>query len=403
MTSNISKKIFENIWFYLIFIPFLIPLGPENYIAWYKDFYTGWMEISTILMALSLLILCMGGFLKIDKAILFLLLYHIVFLLITIVEQHTITNGFQKLLSTPILILYINEKSKNNFSNIVNIIGNILLCDFVLNILVFNEYFFRGVYDISNHNIFLGHVQTISILGVLGVYIGYDLIRAKKHILKGKLLILFSLSNMLYSQASTAYVAVALCIVVYLLSKSVNVRASIVKHIKLIVLCVFAISIFLLFLAYRLQNTGFYVEYNQLFNSRPVIWNLGLLAFFKKIFLGYGAYGIQMKPYWLSWQPDAVGFNYAHNTVLQLLLDGGVVLLICFYAMISSCVDNIRYIQTNARFWIYSFLTILLVIGFAESITDRVYFFIFLTIMISEKYNKYSESENEIEIKKTIE
>ena len=114
MTSNISKKIFENIWFYLIFIPFLIPLGPENYIAWYKDFYTGWMEISTILMALSLLILCMGGFLKIDKAILFLLLYHIVFLLITIVEQHTITNGFQKLLSTPILILYINEKSKNN-------------------------------------------------------------------------------------------------------------------------------------------------------------------------------------------------------------------------------------------------------------------------------------------------
>lgn len=403
MTSNISKKIFENIWFYLIFIPFLIPLGPENYIAWYKDFYTGWMEISTILMALSLLILCMGGFLKIDKAILFLLLYHIVFLLITIVEQHTITNGFQKLLSTPILILYINEKSKNNFSNIVNIIGNILLCDFVLNILVFNEYFFREVYDISNHNIFLGHVQTISILGVLGVYIGYDLIRAQRYALKGKILVLFSLSNTLYSQTSTAYVTVVLCVLIYFLSRNVNVRASVNKHIKLIILGAFTISIFLLFLAYHLQNTGFYAEYNQLFNSRPVIWNLGLLAFFKKIFLGYGAYGIQMKPYWLSWQPDAVGFNYAHNTVLQLLLDGGVVLLICFYAMISSCVDNIRYIQTNARFWIYSFLTILLVIGFAESITDRVYFFIFLTIMISEKYNKYSESENEIEIKKTIE
>lgn len=402
MTSNISKKIFEKIWFYLIFIPFLIPLGPEDYINWYKDFYTGWMEISTILMALSLLILCMGGFLKIDKAIFFLLLYHIVFLLITIFEQHTITNGFQKLLSTPILILYMNEKLRNNFSNIVNIIGNILLCDFVLNILVFNEYFFRGLYDVSNHDIFLGHVQTISILGVLGIYIGYDLIRTQKHAIKGKLLILFSLSNMLYSQTSTAYVAVVLCVLLFLLSKNVNLRVSVVKHIKMIILCVFAISILLLFLAYHLQNTGFYVEYNQLFNSRPVIWNLGLLAFFKKIFLGYGAYGIQLKPYWLSWQPDAVGFNYAHNTVLQLLLDGGIVLLICFYEMINSCIDNIKYLQTNTRFWVYSFLTVLLIIGFAESITDRVYFFIFLTIMISEKYNKYNESENKDEIKKII-
>ena len=103
-----------------------------------------------------------------------------------------------------------------------------------------------------------------------------------------------------------------------------------------------------------------------------------------------------MKPYWLSWQPDAIGFNYAHNTILQLLLDGGIVLAICFYIMINSCIDNIRYIQTNTKFWLYSFLVIFLIIGFAESITDRVYFFIFLAMMISEKYNKYDESENEI-------
>ena len=173
-----------------------------------------------------------------------------------------------------------------------------------------------------------------------------------------------------------------------------------VKHIKFIILLIFLISGYLLFLASNLQNTDFYIDFSRIFNSRPTIWNLGLLSFYKSKLLGYGAYGVQLKPYWLDWQLGATGFNYAHNTLLQLILDGGVVLAICFYIMIDICVDNIKQLTFQVKFWLYSFLIILLFIGLAESITDRVYFFIFLTLIVSSKYGNYESVVKNNEFKK---
>lgn len=395
-----NYKIFiKKVWLYLILIPFLIPYGPNDIIAWYKDAYTSWMELVTILMALSLVVYGINGNLKINKAICMLLIYHVVFLIITLVEQHSITNGFQKLLSTPILILYLSNELKQEFKNLLVVLGNIFLCNFTLNLLVFNGYFFKNLYSVDNHIMFLGHVQIMSILGIIGIYLGYALIKNGYNV-KGKILILLSIGNMLYSQTSVSYFALLLLVLLYVLSNNKIISLFIVKHIKFIILLIFLISGYLLFLASNLQNTDFYIDFSRIFNSRPTIWNLGLLSFYKSKLLGYGAYGVQLKPYWLDWQLGATGFNYAHNTLLQLILDGGVVLAICFYIMIDICVDNIKQLTFQVKFWLYSFLIILLFIGLAESITDRVYFFIFLTLIVSSKYGNYESVVKNNEFKK---
>ena len=95
---------------------------------------------------------------------------------------------------------------------------------------------------------------------------------------------------------------------------------------------------------------------------------------------GYGAYGVLIKTFWHDWE-NSNGMNYAHNEVLQLLLDGGIILLVAYIAMCIVLLRNRQQgVTKNVAYWFNAFLIAFLAVGICESLTEYNYFYIFLII-----------------------
>ena len=82
------------------------------------------------------------------------------------------------------------------------------------------------------------------------------------------------------------------------------------------------------------------------FSGRSFVWIEALSKFKNEIMLGYGIDGVLLKVFWNRWiNPE--GFNYAHNQILQNLIDGGLVGMILFTLMFFSFCKNIRKIEES--------------------------------------------------------
>lgn len=112
-------------------------------------------------------------------------------------------------------------------------------------------------------------------------------------------------------------------------------------------------------------------------NGRTFIWSQALALMKNHWLIGYGAYGVLIKVFF-----SPTGMNYAHNEILQRLLDGGIVLSVLFIIMISSHAKNIRKVRNeNLYYWGHFAFALMLVLMLFESVTEYYYFFMLLTIL----------------------
>ena len=270
-----------------------------------------------------------------------------------------------------------------NQYDFIDAIANLLIINFLLNISIFSPFIAGKYFNLGNNLLFIGHVQIASQLGILGIFVGYLIYRInpiKKN--KSIFLIILSVLTMLLSKTSAAAIALLVIFACICWIYFVRYPYLFMWDSKLYVILLFAMNgLFLMYLKMRKWDFVFLGKQITL-NGRTTIWNKVFELMQSHELFGYGAYGTRIKVYWNAWYGNSEGMTYAHGQIQQLLLDGGVVLLVLFVLMLLSYVAGVKKVRDKkikcvANICLLAFLLIMI----TESVTEYYYIFIFLSVL----------------------
>ncbi len=388
MKIKVSNKSFL---YYLILIPFLYPRGFAEYILAYKLFFTAWLYASIALSFFVLVIRLSQRRAKLTKCMLFMFTYSFIFILITVFTQGRIDEGLQKLFVPPALCIVCALCCNEDKVRFIKCISDILIVSFVLGLTVFSEFFMGQYFSVDTLILFWGHVQVTSQVGLLGIWIGYMQTSMGSHMRKkGILLIVLSVLVMLTGRTSASIISLILLglgtMVIYLFKKPAILRAPSGVYILGYVL----MNIALLFFLIRFKSTSIYTAFAFLNSGRTFVWESALELIKTHLWTGYGAYGVKIQTFWTSWSGG--GMNYAHNELLQRVLDGGILLAVVYLMMLFSYGSRISR-MTNVRTKCVTnlcFVVVLFVMLF-ESVTEYYYVFILFELFNNCANLKFGE------------
>lgn len=354
---------------YLIIIPFLAPRGLYNVVPVYEVIITVWLYLALGLIFIDFTI-HLGERKETNKRIHFLMIYFVVAILITFFVQGGFYEGKQKLFAHPILCLYCAKLMVRNPQKLLNTISNILLIVLGLNITFFNPNVMQSL-EAGYHMVFVGHVQTLSQYGTLGLFCACLLLHfEQKQHRKNILLIVISVVTMLFGDSDSALLAIVIAIVIFLLYKF--------KLYDFFCKCTLFIGVTSIILSGWLVWTNIRLPswIRSALNSRHWLWYEVMELFEKHKLFGYGIQGVNFTAYWGN------EMNYAHSQFAQNILDGGLLLTVIFYFMIMLCAYSIWKIS-NKRLSVLSNLIFLMtmIIALFDSITWYPYLCIVLVLL----------------------
>lgn len=381
---KIKIKTANFIW-YLAILPFLFPAGFAEYFSTYKNFRIIFLGVATtiILMRELYVLITKRGNIALSIPLLLIIVYHIILLIVTLCVQGSITQGLQKIFIAPILCIFLDEACRINFRELVHVIANLLIIIFILNLFVFNQWLFQKYFLISNHIMFIGHVQIAAEIGLVGILVAYIEYVYGQHKINSILLISLSLLTMIYSQTSASYLTITLLIFFIIIGKFKNFRDFVNKHEVFLALLLLIASIVLINIENIPLLRNNFGKLTTLFSGRTYVWEAGMRLFEARPFWGYGAYGVLINVFWSAWSNSKSGFNYAHSTLVQLLLDGGIVLALVFLAAIVAYIklEDERLHNNKIKYVSHALTLTFLSIGLVESLTEYYYIFMFLSIL----------------------
>ena len=328
-----------------LLFPFMHPRGFSEYFSEYKIFCTIWLYSVVLIIALMFIFKIARGYTKYKKCVPFILLYFLTFLIITFYVQGGITQGIQKVVVTPILCVYCMMAIKTKLVQHIRCLASIMIVNFVLNATLFSPWVFPEYFDADKHIIFLGHVQIASQLGILGIFIGY-LCRELSMRMIGNLLMCLSVVTMIISDTAASKIAIVLFFVFLIISKTYVFRFIMYLDSQYYIYLWLVLNI-CMYVFYKLLN-GKYIILGIDFtlSGRIFVWKEIIAAVKESFIYGYGAYGVLIKVFWHKWQ-DQSGMNYAHNELLQRMLDGGIILLVLFIIMMYYFVRNMKHVKNS--------------------------------------------------------
>lgn len=331
---------------YLFLIPFLHPRGFDEYFGWYKEFFTIWMYLAMAIGMLYFVYSVFGLKIKYQKCILAMLLYFGLMAFITLCRLGSFNGGLQKIFGAPMLCVLCAFFAETEGERMIRALENILLVVLGLNIIVFNPVLFNQYFSASDdhvHLLFIGHVQIAAQLGLLGIYVAYlsNKMKEKKGF-QSKLLTVFSVFTMMMSLTSAS-----LILLVILLVGSLYIRFSksgkLLKYdSRLYVAGYFCFNLVLMIYLY--MNDWLFRLFGLNINGRGFIWEQVYNKFSESPWIGYGVKGVLFKVFWSRWTGDGKGLNYTHNQIFQVLLDGGIILLVVFALFLLSFT---KYMKKN--------------------------------------------------------
>lgn len=349
---------------YLVLIPFLHPRGFDESWGLYKGFFLLWLYAALVISVLWAAYDALRRGLPRRGWIWGVAAYYGLFILITLFTQKGIHEGLQKLFAAPVLYAFCYMQLKNDPKGFLRALANTLTVILGLNVtllcpLVTDKLI--GLYHIQ----FLGHVQIVAQFGVLGVFTGYLLYRQGRRTQSGVLAAASVLSMVFSGTAVSALVLVLLAvgIAALWLQRLSPLRRALLLDTRLYLLGSILLSAgLLLFANWELDRAlGFD------FSGRCFVWRAGLDRMAEQPWLGYGAYGVQLTTFW------SAGMNYAHNELLQRLLDGGAVLCVAYYIMVYLLIQPVDRVRSRRTRGMGSLcLTALLLISQFESVTEYI-------------------------------
>lgn len=368
----------SNCAMYLLILAFLFPVGFENYSPTYKIIAIAYLYLA-VLSSIFYVIFNINYITK-KKETRFFLLYALYIIINTLIQKKEFGEGLQQMFVLPIACLIFSiyiDKYKTNallcFSRLISVL-------LFFNLFIFNGLFFAGkfkrLFQEDFHVIFIGHVQVLAQIGLLGIFLSILLnkIGYKKDC---KVLILLSILNMVYSQTALSYITLGLLLIGFLLYRYKHSLLELKTYIYFLI--PFGANL-LLFIVLIVKNWRLEIANSIItFSGRTFIWKNVLDLILQKMFLGYGVCGKKIDVFWLQWVKDDTLY-YTHNEFLQLCLDGGIILLLLFFILTYlnlKKVNNMEEISCVVNVFIFTFAIAMII----ESVTIYSYYYLFITVI----------------------
>jgi O-antigen ligase len=318
---------------------------------------------------------------KVSIGMLFALIYYLLSVSITLLVQHGLGAGLQKMIAAPALCMISAYYLKNHTDTFIECLSNLLIVDLGMTTLVFNSFFFGDYFNNDIHLMFIGHVQIAAQLGILGILICFIVNTISgKWTVKSILLLLFSLITMLMSQTVGSYMSIAVIAISLICC---NKKKSFRKFFTLTEKWYFIFFVLInvcLFVVLHINYWQLPFSFISL-NGRNFIWKQGFYKFLEKPLIGYGVHGVLLKVFW-SKLTNSEGMNYAHNQLLQVLLDGGIVLFISFLFMLYYYLKPIDKLNVKVRCFANVCVITIMIVMTVES-TFEYHYIIFVISLLA--------------------
>lgn len=333
---NITTK--SELYIYAVIFAILCPRGPIELSSAYKYVFTLFTWGIVALIWLRFFMRFPVNKHTVNKEYLPAVLYFVFAIIISLAVKRSVSGGLQQLFAYPTFFLFICEEMRRNSKTVIKAFAGILTVLLAMNFPLTLIIFRRVLYHIT----FLGHVQMISQFGVLAIFIAVigfmsDVLSRRKACLFAALTFL----NMMTTDASSAVLS-AVIIVAVLIVYIFKLYNLFCFKSQIYVGIMVAFSFFIIVAACKSWLVGMVPDYT--FSGRSYIWREVFQRFSESPIYGYGIEGILIKPFWVG--PNG-GFNYAHNQIMQNILDGGVILFTLFWAMILSLAQSINKMKNK--------------------------------------------------------
>lgn len=379
-TSNIQ------LYYFYIAIAFLFPRGFGEYNVAYHQIMKllVWSSVIIIIVTeIPTIILNYINKTSLNYAL--IALYFISAIIITYFSQNGIESQLQQMIAVPFLCIFFINNLKTNAKHLLNCFSLVFIISLLLNLVLTPIAF-----GFDTHIIFLGHVQLVSQYCLSALVISYIYITTyRDNRLKMIVLIVLSLITMLFTDADSAVFSALIFLLFILIYKFKFSNLLFFFNIKALLLCLLILNIIVIYLTAINQN----IIPGLNFSGRSFVWKEAILKIKDQPLFGYGMDGVLLEPFWIKLE-GGTGFNYAHNQILQNLLDGGFVLTILFWIMVWIFIKPIEKIKERKYrvISIYAVIVLMFIMIF-ESSTIYCYIYIVLSVLHMQKY--YIGSNNQ--------
>ena len=369
---------------YLVLVPILAPRGLEVYIQGYKSIITFFALLSLGLVLFDSMIRFRACAKILPYPVGFLVYFVLAFLL-TLFSPDGISAGLQALFYYPAAFFYIIGLDEQGYREYSVAAAHILLVLFLCQILL-GPSLFSSIY----HRAFLGHIQVFSQYGMLAAFLVAQLLLKKwgSKLLPIALLISGAIC-MITVEADSAHLALAVLVVGLLLLTVVPTLVHLnLRFVTVLGFCISALTVWLTITSRSpLINTGL----DWTFNGRLFVWESANALISNSPWVGYGVENTVISTFWSE------GMTYAHNQLMQCLVDGGVILLLAMIWMLLSVCRYIKQIDNlNLKRVCIAIYCSLLFISIFDSFTLYGYSFVLIAFMVREgliqqkvEYNEY--------------
>lgn len=366
---NKSQNSLNKLISYFVIIAFLFPRGYAEYNLTYKNIFTAFVWLATAVIWVQFFFMFFKPSIK--KEAIPIVTYFVGVIIITIIIRGSSITGYQKLITYPSICLFVICNLKNNPKSFLNIVNNVSLV-----LLVLQQIVLRSFFSQQYHITFLGHVQMIAQLGTLMIFsalIYWMMFHEKRK--KTILIVLLSLFTMLTTDASSAVLTCVILFICAMLYK-LKLYRFLTCNSKFYIFAGIILNIAVIALSVTNNLKHGNAEQVLDFSGRSFVWIDALSKIQGAVLFGYGIEGVLLTVFWNKWVSEAAGFNYAHNQLLQNLLDGGLVISIIFILMLFAFCKNVKNISNpKYKMLINSMLIIFSIIMIFESPTLYCYMF----------------------------
>lgn len=333
---KINKKYILTFFLYLFLIIWFMDLPYFTVVPSISIIFNGGKIISSIFI---LVIYLSKRHIRMSKMFHFVILYSIVLVLSSIINGTAVMTAIVSVATIICFYLTLHEMMCSHPAIGVDVLQLLFELMIYVNLLLM-ILFPRGIYNISNstrHYWLFGHQNANSFFCYGGIIVGvlYCEIKKKKSLInRSFFLISASLVTIVITHSANGYMGLATVCLIIVLNKY-NIKPTIFHGF--VVSC----TIFILIVLLRKQELFSYIitvvlHRDLTLSSRLSIWDQALYYFSQKPLLGYGLEAVA------SSRAKFGGVATPHNTFLNLLYQGGIVLFFTWIGIILSPIKIIK-------------------------------------------------------------
>lgn len=247
---------------------------------------------------------------------------------------------------------------------------------------------------------FCGHRQSLSMLWSMSVFVGllkynYD-DKRNRHPLFMIVYILIPSFMMLVSGVGTSIIALVVFLGLYFLV-FLRSKLNAINTFQLRIVYIVGLLFNWLLVSVNIQThfatlISYFLHETVTFNGRTVIWDAFLRVVKEAPIFGYGYNGIRVAT---GWGGNWDNLDYAHNTILQELSNGGIVGFVLFFLMGYVALKSIDKLQNiDYKKIVLCVLGSQLVMMCSESISYYQYYSLFVVLLANLSSLDRDRNEN---------